>query len=901
MKIVKLLFLLLLAVTAANAQQSGVRGTIKDATSGESVIGVNVLLSNGKGAVTDTSGRFFIAADSGSYTAQISALGFVTQTVKVTAGVRVKPLSISMESRTLTEVEIVANIAQTRETPIAFTNIDAKKIEEELASRDIPMLLTSTPGVYATMQGGGTGDSRVTIRGFNQQNIGVLVDGIPVNDMENSAVYWSNWDGLGDITRNIQIQRGLGASKLAVASVGGTINTITRGLEAKKGITYSQEYGSDMLLKETLSMTTGRMKGDWGITMSGTRKTGDGWVPQTPIQEWAYFIKAEKRFKNHLISAGANAAPQTHGQRTYQYAIGQYDKGVAAKLGVDTNRLTNASGTPKVPVIYGNYGTGYNAQWGALDRWTGTVDQWGVPTYTAHNQTNVNTAVNYFNKPLFNLSDYWNINDKLYLSTILYASYGTGGGTSMFATPSSLPNGQFNLQKVYDDNRTNVFGITTLAPGHRAANFIKSSINNHEWYGGLMTLNYKVNKNLTLTAGPDVRWYKGSHYYEVYDLLGADYFIDRGNQNINYTTNPSAQVKHVGDMFGHDYDSYVKYGGLFVQTEYVKEKLSAFITLTGVETGYSRVDNFLADTNKLKKSPQVWITGYSAKAGANYNLNENHNVYVNTGYMSKAQPFLNVFDNTNVAALNTDNQLISSVELGYGFKSKMIAANLNAYYTDWKNKPLDYPLSYTNPVTGDVGTYNLNGLNALHKGVELDFAVKPIKSVTIGGITSIASWLWNSSAVANSYDSQGNLLGTTTFDAKGVHVGNAAQSQYGLNVRYEPIKNLYFKIQWVYYGRNYAQFDPSSLNVNSPGYAKNPGGDHDSWRMPDYNLYDLHAGYRIRFYKHYQIDLAVHVINLFNTEYIADATDLGYMDATHATAFFGQGRRFLLSMKLTFN
>ena len=75
--------------------------------------------------------------------------------------------------------------------------------------------------------GGGFGDSRINIRGFDQRNVAVLINGIPVNDMESGRVYWSNWAGLGDAVNMIQVQRGLGASKLAINSVGGTLNIIT--------------------------------------------------------------------------------------------------------------------------------------------------------------------------------------------------------------------------------------------------------------------------------------------------------------------------------------------------------------------------------------------------------------------------------------------------------------------------------------------------------------------------------------------------------------------------------------------------------------------------------------------------------------------------------------------------
>jgi hypothetical protein len=59
--------------------------------------------------------------------------------------------------------------------------------------------MNRTPGVYATKQGGGYGDSRISLRGFDQRNTSFLINGQPVNDMENGWVYWSNWQGLTDV------------------------------------------------------------------------------------------------------------------------------------------------------------------------------------------------------------------------------------------------------------------------------------------------------------------------------------------------------------------------------------------------------------------------------------------------------------------------------------------------------------------------------------------------------------------------------------------------------------------------------------------------------------------------------------------------------------------------------
>ena len=88
------------------------------------------------------------------------------------------------------------DVAKERKTPVAVSTIKATEIQAKIGNQEFPDLLKSTPSVYVSKSGGGYGDSRVNIRGFSQENIAVMINGMPVNDMENGAVYWSNWSGL---------------------------------------------------------------------------------------------------------------------------------------------------------------------------------------------------------------------------------------------------------------------------------------------------------------------------------------------------------------------------------------------------------------------------------------------------------------------------------------------------------------------------------------------------------------------------------------------------------------------------------------------------------------------------------------------------------------------------------
>ena len=79
-----------------------------------------------------------------------------------------------------------------------------------------------------------------------------MINGIPVNDMENGWVFWSNWDGVADATTSIQLQKGLSAQNLATPSIGGSMNIITDAAAQQRGGSFKQEVGAWGFLKSTL-------------------------------------------------------------------------------------------------------------------------------------------------------------------------------------------------------------------------------------------------------------------------------------------------------------------------------------------------------------------------------------------------------------------------------------------------------------------------------------------------------------------------------------------------------------------------------------------------------------------------------------------------------------------------
>lgn len=949
----KLAFLLLFFTFAqASFAQSGeVTGIVKDKSTGETIPGVTVSYADGKGTATDINGQFLLKLDNGEYTLTFAYLNYITQEKKVTVNDKKVFVNILLESQVLDEVEVVADIAVERQTPVAFINVNEAKLQEQVASQDIPMVLNTTPGVYATQQGGGDGDARITIRGFNQRNVAVMIDGVPMNDMENGWVYWSNWFGLDNATRTIQVQRGLGASKLASPAVGGSINIITKGIDEKRGASIKQEVGSDAMLRTTLTLTSGKMKNGFGVTAAGSYKSSDGYVDNTWSKMWFYFLKVEKVWGKHTLSVSAMGAPQQHGQRSYKKSIATYSKKYAQEMfeGSDeayevyrqlNRKLIDSTtfysklegmgiGREKAEELEQNFvdttgvierGLRFNENWGYIYR---TKDG---DSANAKREV-VTEKLNYFHKPIFNLRHFWSVNDKLYISNIAYASYGEGGGTGLGPSSTAVPfdkaTGQYDFALAYN---TNAYNRGNLYKGEqRSSSFIRSSVNNHEWYGLLSTATYKLSSKVDISGGIDARTYRGIHYQMIYDLLGGDlYFADKANKN------QATREKRLGDKVNFHNDGFVRWGGAFAMAEYKGTKWSGFISTSGSYSGYNRIDYFrkkdivLSDTTlkeavgfadtityngmqyhnsspeaKFTETGWKYIPGFTIKGGANYNLTERMNVFFNLGYLSRTPRFNNVIDRNNSFINDVQNELVKAAEVGYMFRSKKVAATLNTYYTYWENKPVETPFRYPVPGAPDeFYTVNINGMSARHMGAEVDFAWNALKQLTVEGMVSMGDWVWDSPDTVYIFDESNAFVGKEYINATGVHVGDAAQNTYTLMLRYEPVKNLYIRPQYTYFAKNYSNFDPFSLTDANEG--------RESWRMPDYALLDIHAGYRYELDK-VRFDLRGSVLNAMNTMYIADAenndsfaSSRRNFDAGSASVFFGLGRRYVTSLTITF-
>ena len=309
--------------------QGTIKGTVVDAETGEGLIGATVMnTTNSTGTITDLDGSFSLEGlDAGKYMIEITFIGFTTKEMEVTVGAGdtdLGAIELGADAIGLAQVNVVAQIAVDRKTPVAVSTIDAQTIETKMGNQEFTEVMKFTPSVTATKNSssgsnsGGYGDGSIVVRGFAQENVALLINGIPVNGMEDNKIYWSNWAGLGDVTRTIQIQRGLGATSLSVASIGGTINIVTKTTDQERGGAVSTSIGNDGWRKVGLTLSTGKLDNGWAFTFSGSRTVADGYIEGGYLDAWNYFFSIAKEInENHLLTLTGFGSPQRHGQRDF--------------------------------------------------------------------------------------------------------------------------------------------------------------------------------------------------------------------------------------------------------------------------------------------------------------------------------------------------------------------------------------------------------------------------------------------------------------------------------------------------------------------------------------------------------------------------------------------------------
>jgi hypothetical protein len=873
--------------------QGTVTGKIKEDMSGEPLIGAAVVLDGTTtGATTDMDGVFTLDLPAGKQKLIISYVGFedVTMEVNVADGQTTKIGKVVLKGQAigLKGLDVIADRAKERQTPVAISNVGKKELEENLGSRDLPMIMNNTPSVYATPQGGGAGDARINVRGFNQRNVAIMINGVPVNDMENGWVYWSNWDGVADATSSIQMQRGLSAINLATPSVGGTMNILTEPAEHDLGGSAKFEVGGGSFFKESITANSGLINNKFAVSASVVKKNGQGVIDKTWTDAWAYYLGSSYNInKNHRLELYLVGATQRHGQNLYKQNVAAYSADYAREIGMSDSAIMAYPESDR--------GRLYNQNWGPVsESYTGQQSWNGKSPRDRYNSGYLNERENYFHKPLANLNWYAQWSDKVSQFTTFYYSGGKGGGTGTYGKmkydysgPSRFVDWDATIQQNSEGEKQGI---------------IRNSVNNQWTLGAISKFKIDFTENFKMQVGIDWRTAEIDHFREVRDLLGLNSYFYNGN-----AFDTEAQYnKGLGDKIAYYNTNTVDWLGGYVQAEYSVEKFSLYGTAGYSSIKYNYTNHFKKgdDGNELKSNTD-WIGGYQIKGGANYNFTESLSAFVNVGLISKVPIFDAVIDDYDgTVATDPSNEKFTAFEVGTIFNTidDKLKIKANYYYTKWTDRTLTRGVQVTEDL---YGIAFIKGLNQLHTGVEIEFNYRPIKLLGVGGIASFANWnyLNDVSAQIKVYDGGEYVTDDINIYSKDLKVGDAPQNQFALWLDIFPVKGL--KLQFIvrHNSNHYADFDPTSrTDANDRGQV---------WKTPAYTVLDAHANYQLPLKGKLGVNIFFHAFNLANSLYVQDAVDnsryngyYGYDNrfshtANSAEVFLGMPFNFNAGVKLT--
>jgi outer membrane cobalamin receptor len=897
-----------------------ITGKVTDASTGGALPGASVYLEGStSGASTAADGTFTLnATPAGNLV--VSYLGYEDALLEAKSDMGViamEPVALGLGAASI--IANVVDVAIDRSTPVAVSTIAPSEIALKVGNQEFPEVMNRTPGVYATKQGGGYGDSRISLRGFDQRNTSFLINGQPVNDMENGWVYWSNWQGLTDVASGIQIQRGLGASRLAVPSVGGTVSIFTKAAQMERGGSVSETIGNDGYMKTSVSYSSGKNDNGWASSFLISQWSGDGYVYGTSGAGLTYFgaIGYEPEGSKHALNLSFLGAGQWHHQRDAWVSIRDYE----------------------------NFGDeGIDRRWNS-DAGFRTID---------NERQEFNMRRNFYNKPLATFNWDWVITENLTLNTSIYGSAGRGGGTGprgQYFRNGAINNHPYNMDltqhyledslgtrdadgfidfdAIVDANisTTAGYGTTdtlTSSPFYgqligsngyrdndvnRAVEVRRASMNSHDWVGAISNLEYNKD-NIRASVGVDLRNYKGYHYRVLNDLMGLDGYYSTGNQNsmgqVINTTIDADPFRNTG-LNGPKMDYYnigvVRWAGFNGLVEYNNQDDITAVIQAGLSMqSYQREDYF--DQPNLPISDVSNINGGYIKGGANYNINETSNVFFNAGMISRQPNFDAVFPNyANNINEDLQNEQITSFEIGYGFRGDKLSVNVNAYATTWGNRFVSQSVDVQVDTLLVEGTAQFRDIDVQHNGIEVEANYYPMDGLKLTGMLSLGDWRYTKDFESTIFDDNQNEIGTATLYTKGAKVGDAAQVTGFLGADYRINRTLSLDLAARYVDGLYADYSINGdfLNEDNAG----------ALQLPSYALVDL--GLTARFaLLGTDASFRLNANNLFDTVYIAES-NTNIHAAADAPAeelwngidksnfvWFGFGRTWNATLKINF-
>ena len=783
------------------------------------------------------------------------------------------------------EIIVSSGVKRKNVSPLRLVDIDEKTIAVQAAGKTYPELLKDIPGIYATAETGSYGDAKINIRGFKQENISVLLNGIPISGLTSGSMYWNNWLGLTDATATIQVQKGVGGSMLSDNSVGGSINIVTKspGKTPTYGVGYN--YAGGGTSKAFINYNSGELGKGWGVSFLVSKVWGDSWVECTDVDAWSYLLSVSKKInQKHSFLFTAMGSPEKHSQRSARLTYDEVQK----------------------------YGRDYSKNWGYITLPDGSKEARSI-------------SRNNYHKPYFTLNHYYNakVGEKqrnFRLNNAIYLALAHGGGywteTKGKSIAAHQTNGHVDWDAVVAENRA-AYANGTTEKEKSAQNALSDYIAGHTQIGAKSAFELDLSEKFSLGGGFHYQGYFTWEKEQITDLLGGEYWYeDYASKSLAGAAGRNP-IKKVGDYIRTRNGKDTHFGTLYTSLSYKDPRWNVELGASLNGSATQRWDSY----NYTGDIYSDWAKGLggAVKAGALYRIKSSDNaatsLYVNGAYYSRV-PYSNVFfaSGNNHISEGVENEQNYLGEAG--FRSVFGRAGVEAtfYASYWKNKSI-MSSPYKQQESEDACKYMITGLDAFHYGVEVDAYYNFSRWGKLAGYASIGSWKWKNDVNAVIYDNYtGQVAQRIDVYSNGLPVGDAPQTQIGANLTLKPLGSLSgysgidpmgvisdavngeltVQLGWNYSARYWADFEP---NTRTDANDRT-----EPFKLPDYHLVNINVSYLKYFRmgnKAVGANFFFNLNNVFDEWYIERGKDGKDHTINTFTGYWGQGRNCAFGVKLT--
>lgn len=694
------------------------------------------------------------------------------------------------------QVEVEAEDTLETNTPVFVTTLDDGENSSGSAG-NISGLLQSSRDVFAATAGFNFSAARFRIRGYQSDKTMILLNGIPMNDLETGRGTWYRWGGLNDVTRYSETKNWLTDNPYHFGGIGGYSNIDSKATGVRKGSRLSYA-STNRAYSHRLMYTigTGMQKNGWAFAMSlSTRYSQEGYVEGTFYQAYSYFLAAEKKINaSHSLNLSILGAPTLRG-----------------KSSISVNEAYELTGDP----FYNSY--------------------WGYQTKPDGSRTKRNSRVADSHMPIIALSHEWKTSEKSRLKTSVYSSFGKYGQTALNWYDAQDPrpdyykylpsyyegiNDPLNAQRMYNNwqnpatrqvqwdnlyyaNSKNIFTFkdengNIIEEGLRSKYIVENRWNNL-MSGGLSTL-YSVNINkASIHTGLYLQTQRNHYFNTIEDLMGGDFWVDVNQFAEQDFIDPQAaqsdlqnpnRVVREGDVFANNYYIYNHTATVFSQVNYTTKKVDYYAALELSGEQFYREGIFqtgLFPENSLGKSEVNNFLNYAVKGGATYKVSGRQYITANAAYQTEAPTSRAAFISPrtrNGTVENLTNETIYTGDINYILRYPKLKMRFSYYYTE--RKDAIWSRSFYHDEYRSFVNYVMQDVDYLHHGLEFGIDGDIYGGVSANAVVAYGQHLYNSRPSASIYvDNSDELLARDqTVYLQNYKIGGMPQSAASFGLKY---------------------------------------------------------------------------------------------------------------------